>query len=75
MQTVKHITVTSCINHCNFYFKSMDGMECNHPFFDDKPTYTNMIITNDLGNKIPELCPLRLEGLILIYTYELVEEK
>jgi len=74
MQATKHITITSCINSCHFYFNSMSGMECNHPFFDDKPTYTNMIITNDLGNKIPKLCPLRLEGLITVHTYELSKE-
>lgn len=37
----------------------MDGMECSHPWFDNKPAYGNMIIKQ--GDIIPERCPLKRE--------------
>jgi len=62
--------ITSCFHNCTFHNKSMDGMECGHPYFKDKGAYENMIITQENSmNKIPEKCPLKQEQLVI--TYEL----
>lgn len=69
----KVIKITHCRGRCPFFFAGMDGMECNHPYFDDKPCYTNMIISHDdlaKNNGIPSKCPLRLESIEI--KYELV---
>ena len=64
-------TIKKCIHHCPFYHRSMDGMECVHPYFDDKDSYENMIITHENGtNFIPEKCPLIKENLTITYNLE-----
>ncbi len=67
-----NIKVESCVHACHFYNSSMDGMECMHPYFEDKGTYENMIITHEnrgVGN-FPEKCPLRREEVSLNYYIE-----
>lgn len=63
------ITITKCRQSCPFFSFTMDGMECGHPYWDDKGTFDNMIITqeNTANGKIPEKCPLRLEPLTIKY--------
>lgn len=62
------VIVTRCINHCSLFSTTMDGMQCNHPYFDDKDAYENMIITNREGmNGIPDKCPLRKSALEIEY--------
>jgi len=65
----KEIGVTQCIQHCDFYGNSMDGMECNHPYFDDKVAYENMIISQSDRGSIPKKCPLR-KGILIIEYYK-----
>ena len=55
------------MHSCDFYGNSMDGMECNHPYFDKKDAYDNMIISQSDRGKIPEKCPLRKENLVIEY--------
>ena len=54
--------IKSC-KDCEFFGKSMDGMECKHPFFKDIKDYSNMIISQDniINHTIPEKCPLKKE--------------
>ena len=40
----KVIEITVCKHWCPFYGTTMDGMVCNHPYFEGKPTYEDMII-------------------------------
>jgi len=63
------IEVKRCYNSCPFFGSTIDGMECKHPFWDDKPSYDNMIITqnNSMGGIIPMKCPLRKEYLTINY--------
>lgn len=65
----REIKVTRCKNVCPFYGNSMDGMECNHPHWEGKGAYENMIITqtNSIGGNIPEKCPLREDKLTIVY--------
>lgn len=64
----KEEVIKRCIHVCPFYNRSMDGMECAHPYFDDKGSYENMIITQENGtNFIPPKCPLRKEELRITY--------
>lgn len=65
----KHVKVKRCIHSCPFYGSSMDGMECNHPYFDDKGGYQRMmIITHEEGTEgYPTKCPLRGEVLTVKY--------
>lgn len=58
------VTISNC-KHCNFYFVSMDGMECKHPYWADKPAYVNMIISHDIA--VSKECPLRKEALKITY--------
>ena len=61
--------VHGCINMCPFYGTSADGMQCNHPYWQNKSAYDNMIITQANGSKgkIPSECPLRNSNLTVIY--------
>lgn len=61
--------ITNCFVNCPFYSRSMDGMECNHPYFRDKPPYSNMIFSqkNVVDDTIPEKCPLISENLKITY--------
>ena len=61
--------VTSCWKKCPFYQESMDGMECGHPYWKDKPAYENSIITheNSHDGKVPKECPLRAKPLFIKY--------
>ena len=61
--------ITGCFHNCSFYNRSMDGMECDHPYFRDKPSYSNMIIEQKhiSTNLIPEKCPLLSENLRITY--------
>jgi len=68
MINAKQISSCKC---CDFFFVSMDGMECGHPYWGDKGAYDGMIVSHDV--KIPDKCPLRIEPLTI--TYELVEEQ
>ena len=47
----------------------MDGMNCGHPYWNDKGAYESMIIntSNSSNGKIPEKCPLRKESLEIVY--------
>ena len=65
--------ITKCYHSCPFFGNSMDGMECNHPYWKDKGSYENMIITQDNSRdgKIPEKCPLRNEDLTIVYKLKL----
>ena len=46
----------------------MDGMQCNHPYWEDKEPYANMIITQYNGKyTAPEKCPLRIADLVITY--------
>lgn len=65
----KVIEINSCYHDCPFFGTSMDGMECNHPYWEDKGAYENMIITQDNSGygKIPEKCPLRNDELTITY--------
>lgn len=69
----KEIKITNCFYSCPFYEISEDGMECNHPYWDDKGAYDNMIITQDnyRNSKLPEKCPLRNEPLSIVYTLKI----
>ena len=64
------IKIKQCYIHCPFYHSSMDGMECTHPYWDDKGPYDNMIITqkNSKDGKFPEECPLKIEPLDIHYS-------
>ena len=52
--------VKQCFHSCPFFKVGSDGMECGHPYFDDKGVYDNMIITQyNSKNRVPDECPLR----------------
>jgi len=57
---INEIKVKECYHKCWFFGVSMDGMQCNHPYWRDKEAYGNMIITqqNSRDGNIPEKCPL-----------------
>jgi len=61
--------IKRCWESCWFYGITMDGMQCNHPYWKDKGSYDNMIITheNSRNGNIPEKCPLRQEELVVTY--------
>lgn len=61
--------INGCRHICPFWANSMDGMYCNHPYWDDKPAYDSMIISQDNSNdgNIPNECPLRKEDLTINY--------
>lgn len=61
--------ISGCQNRCPFFNSTMDGMECVHPYWEDKNGYDNMIITqqNSRNGKVPEKCPLRIEDLTIKY--------
>jgi hypothetical protein len=67
----KEIVINECFNKCPFFGVSMDGMECQHPYWDDK-CYENMIITHDnsKNGNVPEKCPLRKNSFTTIYKLE-----
>jgi hypothetical protein len=70
---MKNIKIKKCYNSCPFYGTSMDGMQCNHPYWKDKGAYDNMIISQDNSRdgNIPEKCPLRKEPLVVSLKYSL----
>ena len=45
----------------------MDGMECNHPFFDNAGAYMNMIISQSDLDSFPKLCPLKKDSTTIKY--------
>ena len=60
--------VSQCYHGCQFFGTSMDGMECNHPYFKYKGAYDNMIITQyNSHGRVPDDCPLR-DGPVEITT-------
>lgn len=61
MKYEKTEIVKGCYHECRLFKSDMDGMQCTHPYFEDKGPYENMIITqqNSRDGKIPEKCPLR----------------
>lgn len=63
----KITVITNCYHSCPFWANSMDGMYCDHPYWNDKEAYNNMIIDQDNSRdgKIPPLCPLRNEDLTI----------
>lgn len=71
---MEDIKIKKCYYSCPFYGTSMDDMQCNHPYWEDKGAYDNMIITQDNSKdgKFPEKCPLRIEPLIIQKQYSLV---
>jgi len=71
MNIEKEFIIKSCIKRCQFYGASMDGMECRHPFWDNKGAYENMIISHNDPNGIPLRCPLRTESCRITTHYKL----
>ena len=65
----KKIEINTCYHSCPFFGVSMDGMNCNHPYWEEKSAYSDMIITQDNSRdgKIPEKCPLRNEQLTITF--------
>lgn len=67
MNKTTNIKVSECYQKCPYY-DVVDGntMACLHPFFDDKPAYSNLIIDKWVArNKtIPNACPLRKGQII-----------
>ncbi len=63
----KEHKIKQCFHSCPFFKSNMDGMFCDHPYWLDKGSYENMIITheNSRDGEIPEKCPLRIEDLII----------
>lgn len=62
--------IKSCIHSCTFFGTSMDGMECNHPYWNDKGAYENMIITHPTGrDRVPNKCPLKKHSVITVVKY------
>jgi hypothetical protein len=64
--------VDGCFQKCPFFGNDSDGMCCNHPYWKDKGTYDNMIITqeNSRDGNIPQLCPLLKSDLTILYRLE-----
>lgn len=56
--------IIRCID-CPFNDNSMDGMECNHPYWKEKGAYENMIINAENKYKIPDKCPLKKTSVII----------
>lgn len=69
------ICVTYC-GDCRFYFKSMDGMQCDHPAFAGK-AYAGMIFSQDdmAARTPPNKCPLRNSSLTITYKLAGKEEQ
>lgn len=70
MKGMKDNIVTKCIHGCDLQGSSMDGMFCQHPFWNDKPSYDRMIISHG-GPDIPVKCPLKIEPLEIGLRYSL----
>lgn len=65
---MKHtIEIKECGHGCPFFGNSMDGMQCDHPYWIGKDAYANMIINQDniYGGRVPEKCPLKSEDLTI----------
>lgn len=64
------IIIKECYHVCPFFIRT-HYMECLHPFWTDKGTYDNLIITrnNSIG-RTPDECPLRKETLVRTYKLE-----
>ena len=75
MNIVKEIN--KCYHSCPFWANSMDGMFCNHPYWDDKEAWSNMFISQDnsRNGKIPEKCPLRKEELTINYKLVFIKKE
>lgn len=57
--------VTRCDSCPMFGTEGMERMMvCNHPYWDDKDCYANVIIDQTSRKGIPKLCPLRKGTLI-----------
>jgi len=69
----KEIIITGCYHSCKFFNVSSDGMECGHPYWDNKSSYENLIITqeNSRDGNIPNKCPLKQNDLEIIYKLKL----
>jgi len=66
------VKVKTCWNACPYFTDEGHLMSCEHPYFDDKPAYENLIITHENSrNGIPELCPLRLGPIEITKTITL----
>ena len=73
MKTVT-TNVTSCYHSCPFFATSMDGMYCNHPFF-EKRGWDAMIITHDNSkDTVPDECPLREAPITTVVKLRLVDK-
>ena len=67
MRYVKERIVEECFHRCHFFNTDVDGMKCNHPYFEDKKPYENMIITqNNSHGRVPDECPLRKESVEVV---------
>jgi len=76
-------TTTKCVRNCPFYSTSIDGMQCNHPFFNDKERIfllfkaIKLLQANNKdpsanmiinqGDLLPSKCPLRKRDLVIRY--------
>ncbi len=65
--------VKQCYHGCPFFGGGKE-MECDHPYWEGKGAYDNMIITQDNSHgRVPDECPLR-EGGIKISKYIYLEK-
>ena len=72
MKYEKEIIVDGCIHRCPLFKLEWGVMVCTHPYFDDKPSYENYIITSDIGHSFPKECPLKREKeTVLVEKYTL----
>ena len=70
----KEFIIDGCIHRCPLFSLEGNIMVCTHPHFDDKPSYDNYIITNDIGHSFPKECPLKREKkTTIIKKYKLKE--
>ncbi len=66
----KVIYVSQCYT-CPLKGHTMDGMECQHPYWEDKGAYDGMIINqNNMRGQHPDKCPLRIDSLHMEYVME-----
>jgi hypothetical protein len=69
----KEIIVKQCYHSCHFYGRDSEVMCCNHPYWDDKKYEERFIISHNPNNctgTVPDLCPLRIDHISLIYRLE-----
>ena len=54
--------IDRCWYQCPYFISSVDGLECIHPYWDDQPTYSNLLNREEImNNPFPTVCPLLKE--------------